>query len=120
MDLNLPSWSAQTRDAVEECFDQVRFARATDLARSGRYLEAQGLLTHNGLLPETARDLDLLARIAALNRQWAAAGEFWMAALRKDPENQEYQRCLEALDRINPRALKLNRLALLFPSVTLL
>ena len=43
---------------------KLRLARATDLAKSGRYLEAEALLSPFGGKPEGATELDLLARIA--------------------------------------------------------
>jgi tetratricopeptide (TPR) repeat protein len=86
-----------TRAAVDACFDQFRFARAADLARSGRYLEAQGLLSTNGHHSDAPRDLDLLARIAVHQGRISDARRLWEAALQKDPQNPDYNECLQRL-----------------------
>jgi tetratricopeptide (TPR) repeat protein len=90
-------WHHETRAALDECFNQIRFARAADLARSGRHPEAEGLLSTNGHLPEAARDLDLLARIAAHQGRRSDAHRLWEIALQKDPQNPDYNECLQRL-----------------------
>jgi len=71
------SWAIQTRSIIKECFEQMRFARAAELARSRRYLEATMVLSPNGRLPIEPRELDLLARIAAQQKQFDQAGRLW-------------------------------------------
>ena len=77
-------------------FEELRLARATELAQSGRWLEAEALLT-NSREPESAREMDLLARIAAQTRRYERAGIWWTAAHQKDPANGDYPKCIEAL-----------------------
>lgn len=80
---------------MNECFDQIRFARAAELARSRRYLEAEGLLTPNGHPSSNPRELDLLARIAAQQGRFDQARRLWEAASRLSPNNSDYERAIQ-------------------------
>lgn len=80
---------------LETCFAKIRLARATELAQSRRFFEAEAILSPNGLLTDDPRELDLLARIAAKQEQFAKARQLWEVALEKAPANEEYSRCLE-------------------------
>jgi hypothetical protein len=86
---------SQLQDAVKECFEQIRFARAAELARSRRYLEAEGLLSPNGRESSDPKDLDLLARISAQQRRYGRARRLWEAALKESPGNADYARAIE-------------------------
>src|SRR5262245_56514355 len=88
---------AETQSAIANCFAQIRLARATELAQSGRLLEAQAVLAGNGTLPQTLAELDLLARIAALQGRFGEARRRWNAAMQMDPANEIYRRCLAQL-----------------------
>jgi len=79
------------RGILAECFQKMRLARATELARSRRYLEATALLTPQGRLPADAKELDLLARIAAQQRRFADAERLWNDASRVAPETTAYR-----------------------------
>ena len=81
----------------DQCVDRLRLARATELARTGSYLEAEALLAPNGHVPDSPRELDLLARIAAHQGRVADARRFWELALQQDPNNREIQQCLDRL-----------------------
>jgi tetratricopeptide (TPR) repeat protein len=83
--------------ALERCFTQIRLARATELAQSGRYLEAEAVLVRNGGLPDNPHELDLLARIAARQGRFDEARQYWNAALLKEPGNEIYRECMEHL-----------------------
>ena len=87
---------------LDQCIEHIRFARAAELARIGRYLEAEGILSPKGLMPETSRELDLLARIATLQKQFSRAEMFWQAALQKSPENEDYIECLKVIRNLDP------------------
>jgi hypothetical protein len=54
----------------------------------------------NGDLPDNPRDLDLLARIAALQTRRSDARRLWETALQKDPHNPEYEDCLQHLTEL--------------------
>jgi hypothetical protein len=87
--------SLQAERIVKECFEQMRFARAAELARSRRYPEAQHILSPNGKMPSEPRELDLLARIAAKRKQFDQARRFWEEALRRVPGNDEFKHAIE-------------------------
>jgi len=87
----------ETRAALHNCFAQIRLARATELAQSGRLLEAEAVLAQNGELPRNASELDLLARIAAQQGRFDEARRRWNAAMQIEPGNEVYRQCLEHL-----------------------
>ena len=91
---------AQTRDALEKCLVQIRLLRAIELAQSRRFLESERLMSPNGELPDDPRELDLLARIAAKQEQFAKARRLWETALQKSPVNVEYSQCLERVRKL--------------------
>jgi hypothetical protein len=82
---------SEVRGILSECFQEMRLARATELACSRRYLEATALLTPQGRLPADAKELDLLARIAAQQRRFVDAERLWNDASRVAPENTTYR-----------------------------
>ena len=92
--------SAQTRVALEKCLAQIRLVRATELAQSRLFLEAERLMTPDGKLPDDPHELDLLARIAAKQKQFAKARRLWETALQKSPANVEYAQCLERVRKV--------------------
>ena len=85
----------QLRDTLKECFEQIRFARAAELARSGRYLEAERLFFPIGRESLDLREIDLLARISAQQRQYERARDLWEDALQRAPENADYKRAIQ-------------------------
>lgn len=87
----------ETQTALQNCFAQIRLARATELAQSGRLLEAEAMLAQNGELPRNASELDLLARIAARQGRFDEARRRWNAAIQIEPGNEIYRQCLESL-----------------------
>jgi tetratricopeptide (TPR) repeat protein len=89
------NWAIQTRSIIKECFGQIRFARAAELARSRQYLEATMVLSPNGRLPIEPRELDLLARIAAQQKQFDQAARLWEVALQRSPDNETYKRAIQ-------------------------
>jgi hypothetical protein len=93
-------------------FSQMRFARAAELARSRRYLEAEGLLSQRGIEPLDARELDLLARISGRQSQYERARHLWEAALKREPDNEDYKQAIE-------RTLEAERFNLVFRKIVL-
>ena len=98
------------RLALEECFAKMRLARATELAQSKRFLEAQAALMPNGEPPDSPRDLDLLARIAAQQDRLSDARRLWEAALQKDPRNPVYEDCLQRVTELQDAASRFDTL----------
>lgn len=87
----------EVRSALEKCLAQIRLARATELAQSERFLEAEAVLMPNGVLSDNPRELDLLARIAARQGNFDDARRLWNRALENEPGNEIYQQCLACL-----------------------
>jgi len=87
----------EARTLLETCFLRIRLARATELARSRRFVEAQAELMRNGELPPTGQELDLLARIAALQGRFDEARRFWNVAIQIEPGNAIYRQYVESL-----------------------
>ena len=79
------------KDILSGCFQEMRFARATELARTRQYLEATALLMPNGRQPSHPKELDLLARIAAQQRRFSDAEKLWNDASKLAPENNAYR-----------------------------
>lgn len=90
----------EARVALEGCFAKIRLARATELAQSRRFLEAEAVLMLNGELPSNPQELDLLARIAAQQQQFPKARRLWEAAVQKSPASVEYAQCLERVRKM--------------------
>src|ERR1039458_10372687 len=85
------------RNALEKCFAQIRLARATELAQSKRFLEAESLLSPNGELPASLGELDLLARVAVQQRRFARARRLWQMILVTEPTNEAAKIALAGL-----------------------
>ena len=87
----------QARSVIEKFFDDIRLARATELARLDKFAEAEAVLMNNGVLPESARELDLLARIAARQARFEQARQLWNKASQLEPSNPLYQQSIASL-----------------------
>ena len=84
------------RSSLEILMDQVALAGGADLARAGRYLEAESLL-----LEMTRRQqpvpaaLDLLACIYAQQARLAEAIALWQSAIQRQPGNPAFAAALQ-------------------------
>jgi hypothetical protein len=78
----------------------LTLARATDLARQGRYYDSCFLLTDivKGPAPRVPA-LDLLARVRTQQGRLAEAKELWEMALALEPNNHQVRAALTRLDR---------------------
>jgi flagellar motor protein MotB len=79
---------------------QAALSQATELARIGRYDEAERALGVNPAL-DSSPVLDLLARIRAQQGRLAEAQALWSEAVRLDPNNESYRAALRRLARMN-------------------
>ena len=104
-------WALQTGSMLTECFRQIRFARAAELARSRRYMEATVVLSPEGRLPIEAQELDLLAHIAAQQRQFDRAILFWKAALQRSPDHETYGQAIQRAEAAKRRQKIQTRIA---------
>ena len=90
----LPSSSGDAGTSPE-----LLLACAADLARAGRYQDAERLLA---AIPEQflpSQSLDLRARIAGQQRRHEEARAYWGQALLQDPTNAELQAVARAIER---------------------
>ncbi len=94
----------QIQSTLEEAFDQIRFSRAAELARSQRYLEAAALLAPGGRLPTSTTNLDMLARIAVGMEDFQTAEKCWQHAAQIEPENPIYREYLHELESVQRQA----------------
>ncbi|HSL81269.1 MAG TPA: tetratricopeptide repeat protein, partial [Thermoanaerobaculia bacterium] len=88
-------------------------AGAAELARKGRYAEAEGFLRERLAAGKTEPAvLDLLARIAAQRGRLREAEEQWQRAASLDPGNESYRAGLRRLARLQRRRVRWPWLAL--------
>lgn len=81
---------------VWELIEQTSLARAADLARAGKYKEAEAVINeamHSG--KATPVLLDLLAKIHAQQGNWDQAEAAWKVAHQLDPQNEAYAASLQ-------------------------
>jgi hypothetical protein len=98
-------------DALLRFRQSLLLAQATELARSGRLIEAEALLT-NGRKPASAKELDLLARIAAQTRRYDQSERWWKAAAELDADNGAYQEGIRAVAEERTKWARLRRISL--------
>jgi len=85
---------------------QMTVARASGLARAGRYQEAEALIEQElGRQRERPDLLDLFARIHAQQNHWNDAERAWTQALALDPTNETYKAGLKRVSQMRKRPL---------------
>jgi len=77
---------------------QIAVSHATELARSGRYADAESALA---LAERTPPALDLLARICAQQGRLVEAQALWSEATRLEPNNESFRTALQRVARMN-------------------
>jgi flagellar motor protein MotB len=92
------------RLGLDQCIEHIRFARAAELARNGKYSEAVALLCPDSQAPKSPRELDLLARMATQQERYDEAARYWQSALNLDPGNKSYIDCLQQLSQVQSGA----------------
>jgi hypothetical protein len=78
--------------------NRMKLARASELARDGRLLEAEGVLCQGKGIPQTVTELDLLARIHVQQGRFEDAKRRWRDAAKLDGSHT-HDECIEVLDR---------------------
>jgi len=91
--------SEKAQVALQTFFAKQRLAHASELAQSGRYLEAEGVLTHNGRVPDSPEELDLLARIAGQRGHFDKAERYWTIAQGRGLNSAECQTAIQGIDQ---------------------
>jgi hypothetical protein len=97
---------------------RIRLARAAELASAGSLFRAEELLMPNGELPDSAEELDLLARILVRQKRYGEAQKRWNDAFRVSGGKSHYQDALNTLNYYL-QALKWRR-QILVPAVFVL
>ena len=110
--------SGEDQSALMEMIERTTLAHAADLARAGRYKEAEAAL-REGLRDREASEaiLDLLARIHAQQGHWKEAKAAWTQALKINPASEQYE---AGLRRIAQMKLWLGFPRVLIPAVAVL
>src|ERR1017187_10361348 len=81
-------------------FDRrMRLARASELALSGRLLEAETLLVSTARFPNTWEELDLLARIRVREGKLADALILWRRGAKIATYSSRAHECIASLER---------------------
>jgi flagellar motor protein MotB len=84
--------------SIAAILHHITLAKATDLARAGRYTEAEALLAEAMRGAEASPAvLDLCARMRAQQGRLAEAEALWTQALRLEPTNAAYQAGLQRI-----------------------
>lgn len=86
------------RDILSEYSAEMNFAMASEYARRCEYSQAETLLLPHGKIPDSTRELDLLARISANKGSFTTAIKFWSLALEKEPDNQAFKEDIAAIE----------------------
>lgn len=89
---------AEVQQLTKRFEDRLRLSRASELATSGRLLEAESLLCPGRHLPMSADELDLLARIHVKQGQFDLARRRWEDALKLGDGRVEFEECLKVLE----------------------
>jgi len=98
--------SSEEPISIQALVDQVVLARAADLARAGRYAEAEALLQQELRdRKATPAILDLLARIHAQQGHWREAEAAWTQALQLRPANEMYTAGLRRISQVRQRPM---------------
>jgi len=77
---------------------KLRLARSAELALAGSLFRAEELLMSGGELPQTAEELDLLARILVRQKRYFEAQKRWNDALRVSNGESRYQNAIDSLN----------------------
>jgi flagellar motor protein MotB len=107
---------ASVTATARSLLDQLTLARATELARAGRYAEAEEILSTGGDETDYApAALDLLARMRAQQGHFAEAEKLWTRAAKLEPSNAAYPSALRRAAAASQQRSR--RLAILIPLV---
>jgi hypothetical protein len=88
--------------------EQIRLARASELAFNDRLLAAEALLCPQGIMPKGCEELDLLARILVRQRRYSEAYRAWVKAFKTTGEKERLRLCLRVLrDYVKRREARL-------------
>jgi hypothetical protein len=89
--------SAELEDLASDFSRRLRLARAAELARAGRLLNAEALLCPVGNAPSHHDELDLLARILVQQKRFAEAYRRWGQAFKRADDKEHIRKCILVL-----------------------
>jgi hypothetical protein len=95
---------------VDAYLRSFRLARASDLAMSHRFLEAEGLICEKGLTNLDSDHLDLLARIYVRQNRFLEARDAWKRASATNSDRAKYSLLLNDLASFEVVVAKRKRL----------
>ncbi len=78
--------------------DRMRLSRASELASSGRLLEAEAYLCPGRHLPMSVAELDMLARIHVKQGFYDIARRRWEDAIKTGERRDEFEECIKVLE----------------------
>lgn len=87
----------ELRRLTNQFDERMKLARASELARDGRLLEAEGILCQGKGLPQSVEELDMLARIYVRQGRYEEAKRRWRDAAKLD-DSHAHNECIEVLD----------------------
>ena len=93
--------------------DRLQLARASDLALSGRLLEAEALIAPLSRKPADWESLDLLARIRVRQGNFADALRLWQSGMEIPGKAVDAKSCIESLTLYAGAELKRRKVLLI-------
>jgi len=84
-------------EAIDRFDRKIQLARASELALSGRLLEAEALLVSKEQFPDTWEELDLLARIRVREGKFADALKLWSRGASIPTRSARARACIASL-----------------------
>jgi len=106
MRIEPPEVASSVSSLIDRFDADMRVARASELALAGRLLQAESLLCQHGLLPKTALEMDLLARINVRQGRLLDALRRWREASQLSEERSfecEIRTLLDYAASVNER-----------------
>ena len=93
---------SESANARHVMLDQLAMVQVTDLARRGRFAEAEGLINELWGEPDNLSPLalDLLGRIRCQQGRFHEAEVLWRKALSADPDNERYRAGLRRIAKV--------------------
>ncbi|HSI86335.1 MAG: hypothetical protein ACAI35_13130 [Candidatus Methylacidiphilales bacterium] len=114
-----PTKARSAEEIVRNYSLRLRLARSAELALAGSLLNAEDVLMPDGKIPETAEELDLLARILVRQERYAEAETRWKDALRISKDKDCYQEALNSLNSYVKSVQKNNKFVMLLSTAIL-
>ena len=96
-------------EAIDRFNRKIQLARASELALSGRLLEAEALLISKERFPDTWDELDLLARIRVRERKFADALKLWSRGASMPMRSARARACIASLQNYAAAKFKRDR-----------